>query len=49
MPNNLTVVHGEYETQLNLDDLGANLNIEEAVDRAYNIGRDGNILKIWVQ
>lgn len=45
MPNNLTVVHGEYETQLNLDDLGANLNIEEAVDRAYNIGRDGNIFK----
>ena len=45
LPNNLTVVHGEYETQLNLDDLGANLNIEEAVDRAYNIGRDGNIFK----
>ena len=45
LPNNLTVVHGEYETQLNLEDLGANLNIEEAVDRAYNIGRDGNIFK----
>ena len=45
LPNNLTVVHGEYETQLNLDDLGANLNIEEAVNRAYNIGRDSNIFK----
>lgn len=43
LPDNLTVVHGDYETQLNLDDLGANFNIEEAVDRAYNIGRDGNI------
>lgn len=45
LPNNLTVIHGEYETQLNLEDLGANLNIEEAVNRAYNIGRDSNILK----
>ena len=45
LPNNLTVVHGEYETQLNLEDLGANFNIEEAVNRAYNIGRDSNIFK----
>ena len=45
LPNNLTVIHGEYETQLNLEDLGANLNIEEAVNRAYNIGRDSNIFK----
>ena len=45
LPNNLTVVHGEYETQLNLEDLGTNLNIEEAVNRAYNIGRDSNIFK----
>ena len=45
LPNNLTLVHGEYETQLNLEDLGANFNIEEAVDRAYNIGRDSNIFK----
>lgn len=45
LPNNLTVVHGEYETQLNLEDIGANLNIEEAVNRAYNIGRDSNIFK----
>ena len=45
LPNNLTVVHGEYETQLNLEDLGANLNIEEAVNRAYNMGRDSNIFK----
>ena len=45
LPNNLTVIHGEYETQLNLEDLGANLNIEDAVNRAYNIGRDSNIFK----
>lgn len=45
LPNNLTVVHGEYETQLNLEDLGTNLNIEEAVNSAYNIGRDSNIFK----
>ena len=35
LPNNLTVVHKEYETQLNLEDLGTDLNIEEAVNRAY--------------
>lgn len=45
LPNNLTVVHNEYETQLNLEDLGTDLNIEEAVNRAYNIGRDSNIFK----
>ena len=45
LPDYLTVVHGDYETQLNLEDLGANFNIEEAVDRAYNLGRDSNILK----
>ncbi len=45
LPDNLTVVHGEYETQINLEDLGANFNIEEAVDRAYNIGRSSNIFK----
>ena len=45
LPNNLTVVHKEYETQLNLEDLGTDLNIEEAVNRAYNMGRDSNIFK----
>lgn len=45
LPDYLTVVHGDYETQLNLEDLGANFNIEEAVDRAYNLGRDSNIFK----
>lgn len=45
LPNNLTVVHNEYETQLNLEDLGTDLNIEEAVNRAYNMGRDSNIFK----
>ena len=45
LPNNLTVVHGEYETQLTLEDLGANFNIEEAVDRAYNLGRASNIFR----
>ncbi len=43
LPKNLTVFHNEFETQLSLEDLGANFNIEEAVNRAYNIGRDGNI------
>ena len=45
LPDYLTVFHGDYETQLNLDDLGANFNVEEAVDRAYNEGRNGNIFK----
>ena len=45
LPNNLTVVHKEYETKLNLEDLGTDLNIEEAVNRAYNMGRDSNIFK----
>ena len=45
LPGYLTVFHGEYETQLNLEDIGANFNIEEVVNRAYNLGRESNIFK----
>ena len=45
LPNYLTVFHGDYEIQLNLEDIGANFNIEEVVNRAYNLGRESNIFK----
>ena len=43
LPTNVTLIHGEYETQLNMNDMGVNFNIEKLVDKAYEEGRDGNV------
>lgn len=43
LPTNVTLIHGEYETQLNMNDMGVNFNIEKLVDEAYQEGRSGNI------
>ena len=31
LPTNITLTHGEYETQLNMNDMGANFNIETLI------------------
>ena len=43
LPTNITLTHGEYETQLNMNDMGASFNIEDLVNKAYQEGRNGNI------
>lgn len=43
LPTNVTIIHGDYETQLGLKDMGVNFNVDKLVEQAYNQGRDGNI------
>lgn len=43
LPTNATVVHGEYETQLGLNDMGVNFNVNGLVEEAFNQGRDENV------
>ena len=33
----------DFETTVTIEQMGANINIEETVEKAYKIGRDGNI------
>ncbi len=41
---NITVKQGEYETTISLEQLEVNYNIIEAVNNAYKIGRNKNII-----
>lgn len=41
---NITIKQGEYETTISLEQLEVNYNVIEAVNNAYKVGRDRNIL-----
>ena len=50
------LTHGEYETSITYEALEVKYQVEEAVEQAYNFGRDGNvfqnnieILKTWTE
>ena len=40
----IKLVHGDYATEISYDQLGVQLNITDAVTKAYSIGRIGNII-----
>lgn len=40
----LVLKKDDYQTSINNDQINATFNIDEAVNEAYNIGRDGNII-----
>ena len=40
----IKLVDGDYKVDLNPKDIEASFNVEKAVEEAYNIGRDGNII-----
>ncbi len=42
---NIVLKHGEFETSLIAEQIEAKFGVDEAVDLAYKIGRNGNILK----
>lgn len=41
--NQINVKHNDFEMQISYDQLGVTKNIESAVNKAYSIGRTGNI------
>lgn len=40
----IKLVDGDYKVELNPKDIEATFNVDKAVEEAYNIGRDGNII-----
>lgn len=40
----IKLVDGDYKVDLNPKDIEATFNVDKAVEEAYNIGRDGNII-----
>ena len=45
LEQNIILQHSEYKTELMPKQIEANFGIEEAVNLAYSVGRDGNIIK----
>ena len=45
MQSQIYLEHGEYETSITYEALEVKFQIEKAIEKAYNIGRNGNIFK----
>ena len=45
IPEEIELHHGDFETSVSTSQLSITFNTEEAVDIAYNIGKDGNIFE----
>ena len=43
--NYITIRRNDYTKQIHLDDINGHFNIEESVDEAYKVGRNGNIIQ----
>ena len=43
LPEEITLKHGDYQTTLSLSQIGVNFDVKNAVNNAYNIGRQGNL------
>ena len=55
LPENINLVHNDYETSIPLSALNVSFDIDSAVNQAYEIGKSGNIfensftaLKTWI-
>ena len=55
LPENINLVHNDYQTSIPLSALNVNFDIDSAVEQAYTIGKSGNIfensftaLKTWM-
>ena len=45
LPENITLVHNDYETSIPLSALNVNFDIDSAVNQAYEIGKSSNIFE----
>ncbi len=43
LPEEIVLVHGDYEATLNTEELNIKFNVDEAINNAYSIGRGQNI------
>lgn len=44
LPSDLNLVHNEYQTTLNINQIQVSYDIDKAIDEAYSIGRSDNVL-----
>ena len=45
LPENINLVHNDYQTSIPLSALNVNLDVDSSVEQAYKIGKSGNILE----
>ena len=45
LPENINLIHNDYETSIPLSALNVHIDIDSAVQRAYEIGKSGNIFE----
>ena len=45
LPENIALVHNDYETSIPLSSLNVNFDVDSAVNQAYKIGKSGNIFE----
>ena len=45
LPENINLVHNDYETSIPLSALNVNFDVDSAVNYAYQIGKSGNIFE----
>lgn len=55
LPENINLVHNDYETSIPLSALNVSFDIDSAIEQAYKVGKSGNIfensftaLKTWI-
>lgn len=45
MTDNIYLIHNDFETDISIEQIEAKFDIESAVNKAYEIGREGNIIQ----
>ena len=45
LPENINLVHNDYETSIPMSALNVNFDIDSAVNQAYSIGKSGNMIE----
>ena len=45
LPEEITLKHGDYQTTISLSQIGVSFDVKNAVNNAYNIGRQGNLFQ----
>jgi len=45
LPEEITLKHGDYQTTISLSQIGVSFDVKNAVNDAYNVGRQGNLFQ----
>ena len=45
LPQEITLKHGDYQTTISLEQIETSFDIKDAVNKAYSVGRQGNLFQ----